>query len=446
MERAFYGEEAAVVTPRDLNELADVVRFAEERGVALIPSGHGTHAYLGNPPPSGALVVSLRRLDSILRYEPDDFTLGVQAGVPLAELRRALLAHGQEIAIDFPSTAAGTIGGLVAVHAPGPRLGRHGPLRSAVIGARALRGGGRTYRSGGMVVKNVAGYDVAKFLPGSLGTAGILLEINFKLRPFPARRAARVAPLGSAQAAWALAAEIRAGRLGPAALTVLGGTAVEQLGEALETPALGAAARLLVVLLEGSAGAVSWQEEVVDRLLLAGGAGAARLDGDSALRVYDYLSAFSEPGLEGPPGGILEPPGDLGVARLGVLASATPSLEGEILEALGAGHGDKADKADKAAATAADALTGLVTARWRDGAAGIPLRLEALRSLAAARGATGLVLYLPPPLRRSWSYLLLPDRNQALAERVLRVFDPAGIFSPGRVHAWDADRDGSPRS
>src|SRR5262245_27222503 len=96
-EKAFYGPGASVVVPGSHEELLDIVRHAAARKTPLIPSGEGAHAYLGNPPPPGSLVVSLRGMRKVLRYEPADFTVGAQAGFPLHELREILEKNGQEI-------------------------------------------------------------------------------------------------------------------------------------------------------------------------------------------------------------------------------------------------------------------------------------------------------------------------------------------------------------
>src|SRR5690606_20993367 len=134
-----------------------------------------------------------------------------------------------EIAFHIAPGEGGTIGGLIATGWPDPRIARIGPLRSAVIGAHGLRGGGRPFKTGGRVVKNVAGYDVAKLLVGSLGAAGILLRANLKLRPRPADRRIGRAIVGRASEAFDIAARLRRERFDPHALFVLNGAASRHL-------------------------------------------------------------------------------------------------------------------------------------------------------------------------------------------------------------------------
>lgn len=417
-ERAFYGEEARLRVPRSYEELAEIVREAEASRAPIIPAGRGAHAYLGNPPPRGAWVVSLRRLDRVLRYEPGDFTIGVHAGLPLGALREQLLRNDQEVPLDWPRGAAGTVGGLIAAAPPGLRRARSGPVRSLVIGIVAMRSGGRIYKAGGMVVKNVAGYEVMKLLTGSLGTAGIILEVNFKLKPLPGRQAARLAAFAGREAAWRFAQAVRARRLEPTALWILEGPAAQAAGRGVlpETATAGAAA---ACILEGNAAAVAWQETQIDDLLASEPpAASAALQGEDFDRLTEALAAFPEPG----PG----PVAGLGIARLA-------ALPGELGALVGAAHERLRHQRLEALSTAADAQCGLVTLRWESAseAAGAPL--PALIDLAGGGERHGTLLYLPPECRRQHDFALKPIANVEISRRLLRVFDPGGLFSPGRI-------------
>lgn len=421
-ELAFLGREATLHAPASDAELGDLIRTAEQEGRTLVPAGLGAHAYLGNPPPSGAWIVSLHRLNRVLRYEPGDFTVGCQAGVPLAELRAILEASGQEVGVDLPIEARGTVGGLVARAPSGARRARHGAVRSQIIGVHALRGGGRRYKSGGMVVKNVAGYEVLKLLAGTLGTTGPLLEINFKLRPLPLKRrwcaAALDTPLSAAKTATAL----REARLDPAAVWILSGPegipAIEDLGKK-------GATHLVLALLEGSPARVDWQATRVEELLAAEAPLAvSHLQGPEVARALDHLARFEEPG---------EPlPGGLGIARLGTLPTRLSMLEEALRNAAG--------RTGCAISMAADALCGVLLVRWtetarRGGSPGEPFRdfLQALRTEAQRGELSGSCLHVPPDLRRETPYLLAPAKNAALSRKLLRTLDPRQIFCPDRV-------------
>ena len=431
VQRAFLGETTETLEPANEKELAEVVRWAESQQQPLIPSGHGAHAFLGNPAGKKSTIVSLRRLNQVLRYEPDDFTVGVQAGVPLAELRKTLHAKRQEIALDHARQAPGTIGGLVATERPGPRRGRFGPVRSSIIGIHSLRGGPSQYKAGGMVVKNVAGYEVARFLAGSFGTAGFLTEINFKLRPLPERRSMRVAAFSDPNAAWQLAKQLRAQHLEPAALTIVSAGAIGELGELLAShQPPDDTLRLAVWLFEGSTESVTWQEAQVDTLFAKLGADSRvspPLPDENVDSVYDFLCQFGEfPSTV---------PDDQGCARLGVLPGAASELETRVL-----GVGESTPRVPAATFGAVtDALTGLSTARWQASPNDVTGPVRPLTEAALSLQGTGVLLYLPPAQRPQWQYLLVPDRNRELATKILKVFDPTRVFAPGRLHGSSSE-------
>jgi FAD/FMN-containing dehydrogenase len=420
MAAAFYGE-AELLEPASVAELADAIRHAESSGRALIPAGKGTHAFLGNPPPPGCrpLVVSSARLASVLRYEPDDFTIGVQAGLPLDELRELLARHSQEVAVDFPRQAGGTVGGLVAAAVPGPRRGRHGAVRSAMIGISGLRGGGSLYKAGGMVVKNVAGYEVAKLLAGSLGTLGPILEVNFKLRPLPARRAGGLALFAERGDAWRFAVAFRRRRLEPAVLQVLDGGSLARLRR--ETGAGEAEGHAVLWFFEGNASLVSWLEGEVEALAAEQPPDdLGPLEGEVGEAVFDFLCRAAEP--------IDAPARPQGLARLSVLPSDVERVEGAAAALLAESEGT-------AAALITDVLAGQITVRWEGPLEELEKPAARLRELARSSRGAGWLGYLPPAVRGRWSYLLSDDPAAELAGKVRGVFDPAGVFCPGRLHA-----------
>jgi glycolate oxidase FAD binding subunit len=131
-------------------------------------------------------VLELGAYRGIVSYEPAELVITARCGTPLAELEAALLACGQHLPFEPPHFGpTATIGGCVAAGLSGPRRLAAGPLRDFVLGVKLLDGRGEVLRFGGQVIKNVAGFDVARLLAGSLGTLGILLEISLKVLPRP---------------------------------------------------------------------------------------------------------------------------------------------------------------------------------------------------------------------------------------------------------------------
>lgn len=127
----------------------------------------------------------LSRLARVLEHAPEDMTVTVEAGATLAALQERLRARGQWLPIDPPAPDALGIGALLATNASGPRRFGYGTAREHLIGLKAVLADGRVVKSGGKVVKNVAGYDLMKLFVGSSGTLGVIVEASFKVRPLP---------------------------------------------------------------------------------------------------------------------------------------------------------------------------------------------------------------------------------------------------------------------
>ncbi|HEU4898564.1 MAG TPA: FAD-binding oxidoreductase [Actinomycetota bacterium] len=174
-----------VARPRSVSEASQVLRAAAGEGLAVSFAGSGSKLGLGNPPERLDLVVETGGLDQLLEHAAGDLVVRTQAGVRLADLQAALAPAGQMLALDPPEPRA-TVGGVVAANASGPRRLRYGTLRDLIIGVTVVLADGTVAHAGGKVVKNVAGYDLAKLYCGSLGTLGMLAEVIFRLHPLPA--------------------------------------------------------------------------------------------------------------------------------------------------------------------------------------------------------------------------------------------------------------------
>ncbi len=149
--------------------------------------GGGTKLGWGNPVAEPTLEISTGALDEVVEHNAGDLTAVLQAGVPLARAQAQFGQAGQMLALD-PALGDGhraTIGGVVATADSGPLRHRYGGVRDLVIGMTVALSDGTIARSGGKVIKNVAGYDIAKLFCGSLGTLGLILEVNVRLHPHP---------------------------------------------------------------------------------------------------------------------------------------------------------------------------------------------------------------------------------------------------------------------
>ncbi len=158
--------------------------------------------------------IDLTSLNRVLEHTPEDMTVTVQGGATLAELQAHVRQRGQWLPFDPPSDKL-TIAELLNADVSGPRRFGYGTVRDYVIGLTALLADGRVAKSGGKVVKNVAGFDVQKLFIGGQGTLGIIVEVNFKLRPIPDREQFVCKKFGSLTEAKAAIAAVFASPLTP---------------------------------------------------------------------------------------------------------------------------------------------------------------------------------------------------------------------------------------
>jgi glycolate oxidase FAD binding subunit len=169
--------------PTDPEEVAELVREANGTGGWVLPAGGATALRGGNPVDSGPLVLDLTALTGISEYTPADMTISVRAGTRWSDVQAALLEHGQMLPIDVPFPDRATVGGVVATGYAGPRRLRDGVLKDLLLGASYVRGDGLAAKAGGMVVKNVSGFEIPRLLHGSWGSLAVITSLNFKVLP-----------------------------------------------------------------------------------------------------------------------------------------------------------------------------------------------------------------------------------------------------------------------
>lgn len=174
-----------IVAAGSEQEVASILRFANEVRVAVIPRGGGTKLGWGNPPKRADVILSLSGLSRVVEHAWADLTVSVEAGCTIAELQRILAEHGQRLAVDPLWPERATIGGVLSTNDTGALRLRYGGLRDLVIGATLALADGTLAKSGGKVVKNVAGYDLPKLATGALGTLGVITRAIFRVHPVP---------------------------------------------------------------------------------------------------------------------------------------------------------------------------------------------------------------------------------------------------------------------
>lgn len=186
-----------MVRPPEVSALQEAVR----EWPVVWPRGAGTKT--GLRPPEDAVVVELSQLRGVVDYDPGEFTFTALAGTPVREVEDLLARHGQYLPFDPPLAASGaTLGGTLASGLSGPGRYRYGGVRDFVLGVRFVDCDGHLVRAGGKVVKNAAGFDLAKLFVGSLGQLGVLVEVSFKVFPAPRARATVRVSRGRLEEAW----------------------------------------------------------------------------------------------------------------------------------------------------------------------------------------------------------------------------------------------------
>ena len=390
--------------PRSVEEASQVLRAAADDGLAVAFVGGGGKLGLGNPPERLDLVVETRALDQVLEHAAGDLVVQAQAGVRLADLRQRLAPAGQQLALDPPEPRA-TLGGVVAANASGPRRLRYGTVRDLLIGITVVLADGTVARAGGKVVKNVAGYDLAKLFCGSLGTLGMVAEVIFRLHPLPA--AAAVVTLqveGPDQAGQAVRRLLR---------STLEPSAVERTVDEFGGPGR------LTVLFEGIQPGVEAQAAAAAELL--GRVGEAAVAG---------------------PGGVEAALNQLGArpfekAEYALKATFPPAELAGVLGDL-AGTGRRWSGGPISAHAATGVLWVASAAREGDLPAdspAFPMAVAAIRELrkrVAARGGRLVLVKAPPELKRAVDVWGPPGDTIGLMRRVKERFDPDRRLSPGR--------------
>jgi FAD/FMN-containing dehydrogenase len=272
------------VRPKDRGEVVEALRAAGRDRLSVVPWGAGVALAHEPAPERYDVAIDLTALAAIVEYDPEDLTLTAECGATLTSLRATLAARGQELPLEAAGANA-TLGGVLAADASGCRRLRFGAPHDRILGARFVLADGTLARSGGKVVKNVAGYALHRLLCGSHGALAVFVEASLKLAPAPETRVALVFDLDPA----ALADATRWSwlpRLEPSFASIVGPALARSL------PARAAGASLTAIVgLEDDAPRVAEQESVVTRGL---GAPRARLTGDDVVAVAQALADLEE--------------------------------------------------------------------------------------------------------------------------------------------------------
>lgn len=369
-------------TPTSLTELCEAVR---DTPGPIVATGAGTAADWGAPHAGDATPVSVTGLSGVIAHNPGDMTVSVGAGTPLADLQQVLAGSGQRVALDAARVRRGaTVGGLFATADAGPLALGFGTLRDLVIGVTVVLADGTVARSGGHVIKNVAGYDLAKLLHGAYGTFGVVGEIVLRLHPLPA--ATRTVALRVPD---------------PAGLPAAGRAVTDT---PVEAAALEWVDGRLLALLEGTEAGVEGRASRLVDLLGADAEVLSTADADAAWDAHrDAVDVR---------------PDDRAVLRVGVAPTRLGDLLGGVVAELGA--------AGVTAAPATGVATFTVPAD--------PVAVDAVHARVADLGGTSTLRARPSGSAvPAWG----PTPSSAVLLRsVAAAFDPDHRLGRGRLAPW----------
>jgi glycolate oxidase FAD binding subunit len=181
-EHTHLSDETIDAAPGSTQQIAEILRFANANGLTVTPTGRGTKLGWGNPVVA-EIRLSLERMNTLREHAWQDMTCTVEAGCTWAAMQQNLRRHGQMVGLDPLWPERATVGGIIAANDSGAMRLKHGGLRDLIIGMTIVLADGTIAKSGGKVVKNVAGYDLHKLITGSFGTLGVIAEVNFRLHP-----------------------------------------------------------------------------------------------------------------------------------------------------------------------------------------------------------------------------------------------------------------------
>jgi glycolate oxidase FAD binding subunit len=375
-----------VASPRTTEEVAAVARYANEHKVAIKIAGAGTKRGWGNPV-NAEILLKTTGLVGVRAHSWQDLTATVAAGTPWAAMQRALAMHGQRVALDplWPETA--TVGGIIATNDSGALRLKYGSLRDLIIGMTIVLADGTIAKSGGRVVKNVAGYDLHKLMIGAFGTLGVITEVTFRLHPLPAQTKTWTISSPMVEPVDEIMMKVLDSQLSAQAMQLRAGAE----GYALDIE--------LATLPE----VFALQIEALDRLAAKSGL----FDETARLEISKPFEAREE--LLTAAGGV--------VIKATMLPSAIAVLSSDVVRLGG---------------SAVTQATGIMFARFSEEAAG-----TALPNLSACVDAAGdgalMVLRAPEGTLAAWAIPRLgAEKAPALMREIKRQFDPNRTLNPGR--------------
>ncbi|ARP42509.1 MULTISPECIES: FAD-binding oxidoreductase [Geobacillus] len=395
---------AVTVYPQTEEEIAAVLRYADRQGKKVVVMGRGTKRGFGGQREQADILLSLENYAGIVEHAAADMMVTVKAGTVFGDLQRELAPYRQKVALDpfWPDEA--TVGGVIAANDSGPKRLGYGAARDLVIGLRIVYPNGTVIRSGGKVVKNVAGYDMNKLFIGAMGTLGVLSEVTLKLRPLAKYESVVLLsfPSGDVQSIHSFAVSFLDTMMEPICFELLTPTLAERL--------TGRPVYTLVIGFEDVEKAVHYQEQWVERLCPKA-ASMAVLAGEEAEAFWRTFYTIAPNGRLTTSGGGVEAAVKIGVVNLDVLSVLR---ESELI----------ADRCHVQIEAHGGLGHGLCQAYVRGSEEGVIAAVEELRQMAVRLGGYAVVRHLPFFLRQRIDVWGGKPAYFFLLEGIKRKIDP----------------------
>jgi len=404
----------AVVLPTSVYEMQAVLQFAVTQGLSVVPTGAGTKLGIGNLPQKVDVVLATTSLNSVVEYEPADLTVTVESGIRLRDLQTELAKHRQYLVLNPPYADRCTIGGVVATNASGSFRLRHGTTRNQVLGLRVVRADGTVVKSGGKVVKNVAGYDLNKLYIGAFGTLGIITEVTLKLSPIPMQQAILTADFQDVQDAADTGLDIVGSQTLPMFVNLFVNSDPTRAGN--ESPA-DENKPMLVVGFGGDPETVAWQLTQCQGIMEQKGAiGVTIIEDESVQHLQETVQEFSAAHRNT----------EIVVAKLNLRRTDIAEFAAQIVET------NWTSDVQMMALLGNGVLYVIIPIASDTDYPSLANMLTQLRQAAMSKQGNLIIEVAPPELKRYIDVWGSTEGTLNLMKQIKAQFDPAGLLNPGR--------------
>lgn len=382
--------------PASAEEVVACLKACSQLDAAVVPAGRMTWLECGNPLRRGEVILSLDRMSRVVDYSAPDLTATVEAGVTLAGFNAMTSRERQWLPLDPPGFKIASLGAVAACNSSGAlRLG-FGTPRDYVLGLKLAHADGTESKSGGRVVKNVAGYDLNKLYVGSYGSLAIITELTFKLRPLPERSTTVMITARYRGPLFQLARQVLASELQPASVVLTHRLSSPQIESWPEDA-------LLIRSVESHA-AVEHQVSSINRLA-SDNYETTLLSDAEAQAVWAEVADFDERAVR---------------VRFSVPLSAVPA------------EFEKAFLAHLECAASADIGTGIIRVAFDADERSVATQINHLRSNATSSGGTLVIEKAPIEVRRvadAWGDV---GSISPLMRSIKERFDSQSLLNPGK--------------